>query len=153
MHSLSRRLGAAVVCGRGESGQALLEFTIVIPVIVLVLCAIIEFGNMLMTQEQLQNAVREGSRYAALSSCSATNSNIQQEVQDAANGLNISVSTTYNPSSCSACDGVQVGIPTVKVSGTYTYAPITPIGALFTLNGGAWSSPTLSSYSTLNNEC
>jgi Flp pilus assembly protein TadG len=137
----------------GECGQSLLEFTLVVPVLMLVLCGIIEFGNLLKTQEQIQNAVREGSRYAALSSCGATSSKIQQEVHDAANGMNISVSTSYSPSGCSSCDGVQVGIPTVTVMGSYTYTPITPIGALFTLNGGVWSLPTLTSYSTLNNEC
>jgi Flp pilus assembly protein TadG len=153
MHSVKWRVGTALRLRGGESGQSLVEFTIVVPVLVLVLLAIVEFGNLLKTQEQIQNAVREGSRYAALSSCGATSSSIQQEVQDAANGLGISVSTSYSPSGCSSCDGVQVGIPTVTVTGTYTYAPITPIGALFTLNGGTWSLPTLTSYSTLNNEC
>jgi Flp pilus assembly protein TadG len=155
VHTLRRRPGSAPAQPADERGQSLVEFAIVVPVLILVICAIVEFGNLLMTQEQIQNGVREGSRYAALSSCAATSSSIQQEVQDAANGLGISVSTSYSPSGCTSCNGngVLAGIPTVTVTGTYTYTPITPIAALFTLNGGTWSLPTLTSSSTFNNEC
>jgi Flp pilus assembly protein TadG len=43
-------------------GQALVEFALVIPVFLLVLCGILDFGFMLFTRMSVINAVREGAR-------------------------------------------------------------------------------------------
>lgn len=43
-------------------GQALVEFALVIPVFLLVLCGILDFGFMLFTRMSVINATREGAR-------------------------------------------------------------------------------------------
>jgi hypothetical protein len=150
---------------RRERGQALAEFAAVIPVLLLVICAIFEFGNLLRTQIQIQNAVREGSRFTAIggpanylgtgvsgggsTGCPST-ADIQTVVQHVADGLPITVSTpTYDPSPCGACTQLTT-LPELTVSGTYTYTPITPIGSLFALFKGSFGkSVALSSQSTV----
>ncbi len=151
--------------GRSERGQALVEFGLVIPVLLLVVCSIVEFGNLLRVQIQLQNAVREGARFTALggpadyhgtsvagggsTGCPST-SDIQTVVQSAAANLPITVSApTYNPSPCGACTQLTT-LPEFTISGSYTYSPITPIGAFFTLFSKSFpSSIALTSQSTL----
>ena len=47
-------------------GQALVEFVLIIPIFILLVIGIIEFGNLLMTMNLLTNASREGARIAAV---------------------------------------------------------------------------------------
>lgn len=49
--------------GRGL-GQALTEFAFVLPIFLLILYGIIEFGRYVYTVQMLNNAAREGARYA-----------------------------------------------------------------------------------------
>jgi Flp pilus assembly protein TadG len=49
----------------GERGQALVEFALVIPILVLVVIAIIQFGTAYETYLRLTDAVRVGGRAAA----------------------------------------------------------------------------------------
>jgi len=123
---------------RLERGQALVEFAVVVPLLFLFLCGIFEFGNLLLTQIQLQNAVRAGARFAALSGC-PSDSAIQSEVQSVAANLPIAITSSYSPSPCSACLGIQV--PTLTVNGAYTYTGITPVGASFQCFGGRSAVP------------
>jgi Flp pilus assembly protein TadG len=52
---------------RGERGQGLLEFALMLPVVLVLLMVIIDFGFAMQQRSTLQHAVREGARYAALS--------------------------------------------------------------------------------------
>ena len=49
---------------RSHRGQALVEFALVAPMFFLVLFAIIEAGRFIFYYETLNNATREGARYA-----------------------------------------------------------------------------------------
>ena len=49
---------------RNSRGQALAEFAIVFPLLMLLFLAVIEFGRFVLTYEALSNAVREGTRWA-----------------------------------------------------------------------------------------
>jgi Flp pilus assembly protein TadG len=49
---------------RRRSGQALVEFAFVIPIFLFLLYSIIEFGRYVYTVQILNNAAREGARYA-----------------------------------------------------------------------------------------
>ena len=51
---------------RGESGQSLVEFALVLPLLLALLCAIIDFGWLYYNQITLNNAAREGARYAVI---------------------------------------------------------------------------------------
>lgn len=49
-----------------EKGQALVEFALVLPILLVVLCGIIDFGWILSCQNELTNAAGETARYAAI---------------------------------------------------------------------------------------
>ena len=67
MHSLDRiRTVAVVRAGQPRAGAAAVEFAIVLPVFLLLLGGIIEFGQGYMIEHSLSNAARRGSRKAAL---------------------------------------------------------------------------------------
>ena len=51
---------------RGEHGQAMVEFALVLPILLLLLCGIIDFGWLYYNQIALSNAAREGARYAVI---------------------------------------------------------------------------------------
>ena len=51
-----------------ESGAVMVEFALVSMTLILLLVGIIEFGLIFNTQLALQNAAREGARYAAIPS-------------------------------------------------------------------------------------
>lgn len=51
---------------KGQSGQALVEFAIVIPLVLVLLLGMIEWGFLLWTKMTFVNAVRDGSRSAAV---------------------------------------------------------------------------------------
>ncbi len=55
----------------GESGQALLELALVVPILVLLLMAIFQFAYVIESQMGLTNAVREASRRAAATTSEA----------------------------------------------------------------------------------
>lgn len=50
-----------------KEGQALVEFAILLPVLLLLLLGIIEFGLLLFNQHVITNASREGARYGIVS--------------------------------------------------------------------------------------
>jgi Flp pilus assembly protein TadG len=64
---------------RSERGQALLETTLTLPIILLVSVAIFEFGRAYQTWQVLTNAAREGARVSVLPGM--TVSNVQSRVK------------------------------------------------------------------------
>lgn len=48
-----------------ESGQAIVEFAIVLPILLIILCAIFDFGWFFMNQYETNHAAYEGARYVA----------------------------------------------------------------------------------------
>lgn len=51
---------------RGEEGQAMLEFALVLPIFLLILCGILDFGWLYYNELALNNICREGARYAVV---------------------------------------------------------------------------------------
>ena len=51
---------------RHEGGQSLVEFALVLPILLALLCGIIDFGWLYYNQITLNNAAREGARYAVI---------------------------------------------------------------------------------------
>ncbi len=56
---------------RGNRGQALTEFALILPVLAVLLLAIVQFGVIFGAQVGLTNAVREAARYASTSPLSS----------------------------------------------------------------------------------
>ena len=99
-----------------EQGQAMAEFTIVLPIVVLVLFGIIQFGIVFNNYETLTDATRAGARVGAVARGSSNpTQNATTAVQKAATDLNqsnlsITVSSTWGAGS------------DVTVTATYPYS-------------------------------
>ena len=72
-----------------EGGQAAVEFALVLPLLVTVLVAIVQFGIAYNHYLELTDAVRAGSRVASVSSQAASGTPACQAVQEAASDLNL----------------------------------------------------------------
>lgn len=62
-HVLARARDREDPSQRGERGQDLVEFALVLPLLVLLFFGIIEFGRAVFTYNTLANAAREGARF------------------------------------------------------------------------------------------
>lgn len=88
------------ICRKHRHGAAAVEFAVVAPVLFLLVFGMIEFGRMVMVQQVLTNASREGARIAVLDG--ATTSDVTSAVQSYLAGASISgatVTVTPNPPS------------------------------------------------------
>jgi Flp pilus assembly protein TadG len=104
-----RRNGIRRAARRKERGSTLLEYGLVIAMMVIVMVAIIEFGQALYTYHFVSNAAREATRWASVRSLTtnlpggaATKGNVQQTFASAASlagmGLDhhqITIDTTW----------------------------------------------------------
>ncbi len=58
---------------KNEDGQAMVEFALILPIFLLILCGIIDFGWLFYNQLSLNNACREGARYAVVNTADGAN--------------------------------------------------------------------------------
>ena len=85
---------------RTEKGQALVEFSIILPILLLVLLGIVQLGLVYNNWVTLTDAVRAGARKAAVSRTDANrNSDVTAAVKTAATDLNASKLTVDTPTS------------------------------------------------------
>ena len=73
------------LCRRNRRGAAAVEFAVVAPVFFLLVFGLIEFGRMVMVQQVITNASREGSRIAVLDDPrdgSVVTAGVRQTVED-----------------------------------------------------------------------
>jgi len=112
-----------------DRGAAAVEFALLLPLLMLLVFGIVDFGRALSAQITLTQAAREGARLAALGE-----PNVVSSTQAAATGLNpVNVTVT----SCPAGAGAGVNA-VVQVS--YTFSFITPIAAIAGLFGSGFGS-------------
>ena len=109
-----------------DRGAAAVEFALMLPVLLLIVFGIIDFGRALNAQITITQAAREGARLDALNQ-----PNVIPRTQAAATGLS-GVGVTI-VSACPPGSGPTANA-TVKV--TYTFNFVTPIGAIAGLFGG-----------------
>lgn len=111
-----------------DRGAAVVEFAIVVPILLVLVMGIIDFGRMLAVAASLAAAVRDGARQGATAS-DPTNSTQRSEVQ-------ARVVRAFEPFGGAA---LTTGAVTVTLDASqnvvvsvsnYTYQPITPIAAL-----------------------
>lgn len=111
---------------KNEDGQAVVELAITLPILIMILCAIIDFGWLFTNQNSIDNASREGARYAIVHSSNETA--IIEHVRavapaNLASALVVEVRFT-NPSN------PRLGDVEVEVSGVVNV--LTPIAGVFT---------------------
>ena len=119
-----------------EGGQSLVEFALVVPIFLLVLFAIVDFGMAFHAWITVTNSAREGARIGAVHAPAAT---IEQRVRDTATSLeqaNLDVSVTNADD-----QGGQPG-ESVVVDVSYSYSLITPLADLLNMVSGGTISNT-----------
>jgi len=101
-------MGRSTYARRKERGQELVEFALILPLLLLLLVGIFEFGYVVFVQNSLSNAVREGARYGAVKpdnqadivthaerlTTGLDSDNLTWDVDDSTSGR-IAVSATY----------------------------------------------------------
>lgn len=119
-------------------GAALVEFAIVAPVFFLIILGIVEFGRMLMVQQILTNASREGARRAIVEG--VTQSEVETQVNNYLSNASISGATvTVNPGDLS-----NLGFgDNVTVSVTVPYDTISWTGSPWFLGGKTLGASTV----------
>lgn len=123
-----------------DRGAVAVEFALLLPVLLLLVFGIIDFGRALNAQITLTQAAREGARLAALNQ-----PNVTSRTQAAAAGLSpVGVSVTSCP--VGAGQGVNATVVT-----SYSFSFVTPVGAIAGLFGGSgFGSPiTLSAHGVM----
>lgn len=96
-----------------EKGAVAVEMAIVLPLLLLILLGIVEFGRVYNVQVSLTQAAREGARYAAINH-GEPGLNVQTATLAAAPALSgLPVTVTDNASSCTSGSNVRV---TTRVS-------------------------------------
>ncbi|MFN0147609.1 MAG: TadE family protein [Dehalococcoidia bacterium] len=137
----------------GQSGQALVEFSLILPVFLMLLFGLVDFGRGFYTWQLVTNAAREGARAAAVQSDSA--------------GVDAKLYGSFcsawpTPSSC-ALDTTKMTVTKTNIQGArgqqttvvvaYTFNFVTPIGPLLALFGGSnISAPTISATTSMRLE-
>lgn len=51
---------------KNEKGQAMVEFALILPILLILVCGIIDFGWLFYNQYSLNNGAREGARFAVV---------------------------------------------------------------------------------------
>jgi Flp pilus assembly protein TadG len=137
----------------GERGQSLVEFSLILPVFLLLLFAMVDYGRAYYSWLVVTNAAREGARASAVRSDTATvNSKVYSSF----------CSTWPSTSNCGLEPGKVSVVPsnvqgtrgtetTVKV--TYNFSFVTPIGGIVSLvSGGSLATPTINATASMRLE-
>lgn len=99
-------------CRINRRGAAAVEFALVAPLFFLLIFGMIEFGRMIMVQQVITNASREGARAAVLDG--STHSEVQQTIDDYLSSASISGATVqivpYEPSTAGYGEPVTVTV-------------------------------------------
>lgn len=113
---------------KSQRGQAIVEFAIVLPLLLVLLFGVIDFGRALQTYITINNASREGARLGSIN----PDADVEAKVRDAAgefDNADLTVATSFP-------DGKASG-ESVVVDVDYEYNFITPLGSFVeTLSGG-----------------
>jgi Flp pilus assembly protein TadG len=104
-----------------DEGQALLEFALVLPILLILIVGIIEFGRAWNMEQIITDAAREGARKAAIADESVTQAQVIQTVKDALTNGRIDPNTaTITTNGWDAGTGAPATI-TVSVPYRFTF--------------------------------
>lgn len=116
---------------KNERGSAFIEFTLVMPVLLLVATGLASFGIALHNDLVLTNAVTAGAQLASISRgqttdpCATAYTAISNAAPSLTSGLSVRYiinGTTYNSNSCTAGAVNMVQGATFQITGSYPYS-------------------------------
>ena len=120
--------------GRPRRGQALVEFALVLPLLMLVLFGIVEFGRAWNAKQVLTDAAREGARLAVVGDLTVTQVQVETRIRQVISraGFDSTQVTIAFP------DGFKTGtgnITSVGLSLPFRFVALHRLAALVTNNG------------------
>jgi Flp pilus assembly protein TadG len=141
---------------RSERGAELIEFALTLPLLLLLVLGIIEFGFLFQEYEVVTNATREGARIAALMpSAGYSTDDVKTRVTDylTASGLKLAQAT---PAPTVVPAQLPIGatgkcIPAVTVTVNYQH-PIPFLAGVYTYFGGSTAAIPLKSVAVVRSE-
>jgi Flp pilus assembly protein TadG len=120
---------------RSEKAQSLVEFALVLPVFLVLVLAIVEFGWLLRDYAILTNASREAARLG-ITKCASTSDQIAIQQRAVDRSSNLLTLSGVTPPTCPSSTGTDL-----RVTVSYTYRYITPLGPMLSIfSGGVWPS-------------
>jgi len=119
-HTFTQRADRGFDLRRGKKGQAVVELALVVPVLLLLLLGIAEFGRLYGAYLTIEQAAREGARVAALG---GTDAQVVQAVDNTASWLDATkITVQINPG-----DGARFPGGSVTVEVSYRFDFVAPI--------------------------
>jgi len=118
-----------------EKGQAIVEFAITLPLLLIILCGIIDFGWLFFNKLTISNYTREVTRYAITAGSGETATSLRTKIQNKVNNMatmysseDISVQVTFSkPTS------INEGDVTVEITGLVS--SLTPVTSVMATDG------------------
>ena len=140
----------AVITNRWQSerGAELIEFAVVLPLLLLLIAGIVDFGMMFRTYEAVTNAAREGARVGVLPGYDVPDVQARVDAYLAASGLTGARTTTVTDVPVATGAGTFTA-RSVDLTYTYTFAVLGMAAPLF---GGSFGSITLNAVSVMRTE-
>lgn len=134
-----------------QSGAEVIEFALVLPLLLLIVMGIIDFGLIFRTYEVITNAAREGARIGVLPGYGNADiiARVDQYVQAAGLGGPGTATTTPGALQQVAIGGSCISVKPVTVSMTHTYLFLGDIASYF---GGSFGTKTLTATSAMRAE-
>jgi Flp pilus assembly protein TadG len=134
----------------GEAGSELVEFALALPILLLVVGGILDFGLLFQRYEVITNAAREGARLSALSTY--TQADVQARVQSYIRSANLNAAqATITAVRTTVTVTPTLAFNAVTVTVTYPYA-YTIFGPIARLVGGTFGTTTLTAVAVMRSE-
>jgi Flp pilus assembly protein TadG len=116
-----------------DRGAAAVEFALCLPILLLLVFGIIDFGRALNAQISLTQAAREGVRLASLGYSGAAVQARTQAAAPALSGITVTIAASCPPGAGPAADA--------EVNVSYSFHFVTPVGAIAGMFGSGFGSP------------
>jgi Flp pilus assembly protein TadG len=116
----------------GEQGAAAVEFALVVPLLLMLVFGIVDFGYMVNRVSMLNNAARDAAREGSLAGTQASITATATAALDGVPGVTVTV-TCRKPdgTSCASYDADATSGGTAVVTISYEHEMITPISFIF----------------------
>ena len=131
-----------------EEGSELIEFALVMPILILLLAGIFDFGMMFRSFEAVTNAAREGARVGVLPGYGTAD--VQTRVNDYLAVSGLTGARVINVTAVQQATGAGTFTARrVEVNYTYTFVVLGPLGSAF---GGSFGTIPLRAVSVMRTE-
>ena len=135
---------------KSEDGAELIEMAIVLPLLLLLIMGMVDFGFLFQRYVVLTNAAAEGARVASLPGYTAADVTARVAAYATNGGVPGTVNTATAAVALPGANGGSWPGTQVTVTHVYTYQYVGPIAALF--GGGIGGNVTITSRATVRNQ-